>query len=52
MCRDLFAEDVEAFTPSYSGPAPIVVVGGLNDPATPFRWAEELAAQMGPTSRS
>ncbi len=48
MCRDLFAEDVEAITPSYSGPAPIVVVGGLNDPATPFRWAEELAAQMGP----
>ena len=47
MCRDLFAEDVEAITPSYSGPAPIVVVGGLNDPATPFRWAEELAAQMG-----
>ena len=48
MCLDLFAEDVQAITPSYSGQAPIVVVGGLNDPATPFRWAEELAAQMGP----
>jgi pimeloyl-ACP methyl ester carboxylesterase len=48
MCRDLLAEDVEAITPTYSGQAPIVVVGGLNDPATPFRWAEELAAQMGP----
>ena len=47
MCLDFFAEDVEAITPSYSGSAPIVVVGGLNDPATPFRWAEELAAQMG-----
>jgi pimeloyl-ACP methyl ester carboxylesterase len=48
MCRDLLDEDVQAITPSYSGPAPIVVVGGLNDPATPFRWAEELAAQLGP----
>ena len=48
MCSDLFAEDVEAVTPSYSGQAPIIVVGGLNDPATPFRWSEELAAQMGP----
>ena len=48
LCRDFFPEEVEAITPSYSGPAPIVVVGGLNDPATPFRWAEELAAQMGP----
>ena len=47
MCRDLFPEDVEAITPSYSGSAPIVIVGGLNDPATPFRWAEELTAQMG-----
>ena len=33
--------------PSYSGSAPIVVVGGLNDPATPFAGAEELSAQMG-----
>ena len=48
MCSDLFAEDVEAAAPSYSGQAPIIVVGGLNDPATPFRWSEELAAQMGP----
>lgn len=47
MCRDLFPVDVEAITPSYSGSAPIVIVGGLNDPATPFRWAEELTDQMG-----
>ncbi len=48
LCGDFFPEEVDAITPSYSGSAPIVVVGGLNDPATPFRWAEELAAQMGP----
>jgi pimeloyl-ACP methyl ester carboxylesterase len=34
-------------TISYSGSAPIVVVGGTNDPATPFRWAEEMTAALG-----
>ena len=47
LCGDLVGEDVEPIAPSYTGSAPIVVVGGLNDPATPFRWAEELAAEMG-----
>jgi pimeloyl-ACP methyl ester carboxylesterase len=32
---------------SYSGTAPIVVLGGKNDPATPFRWAEEMTASLG-----
>ena len=32
---------------SFSGSAPIVVVGGKNDPATPFRWSEEMTANMG-----
>ena len=27
------------------------MVGGLRDPATPFRWSEELAARLGPSSR-
>jgi hypothetical protein len=31
----------------YSGVAPVVVVGGENDPATPFRWSEEMTANMG-----
>jgi hypothetical protein len=47
LCADLVGESVEPLAPAYSGSAPIVVVGGLNDPATPFRWAEELAAGMG-----
>jgi pimeloyl-ACP methyl ester carboxylesterase len=47
LCADFVGENIEPFAPSYSGSAPIVVVGGLNDPATPFRWAEELAAEMG-----
>jgi hypothetical protein len=28
-----------------------VVVGGTDDPATPFRWAEELDAMLGPSSQ-
>ena len=36
---------------SYSGDAPIVVLGGKNDPATPFRWAEEMTANLGSNAR-
>ena len=36
---------------SYSGDAPIVVLGGKNDPATPFRWAQEMAASLGSSAR-
>ena len=43
--------DGKVFPVSYSGSAPVVVVGGLRDPATPFRWSEELAARLGPSSR-
>ena len=35
----------------YAGAGPVVVVGGTNDPATPIRWAEEMAAAMGDNSR-
>lgn len=35
-------------TISYKGTAPIVVIGGVNDPATPFRWSEKLVAALGP----
>lgn len=41
----------KVFPVSYAGSAPVVVVGGLRDPATPFRWSEELAARLGPSSR-
>ena len=35
----------------YSGDGPIVVIGGENDPATPIRWAEEMADALGPNAR-
>lgn len=42
--------DVEQPELGYDGDGPIVVIGGTNDPATPFRWAEEMDELMGPQS--
>ena len=36
---------------NFTGSAPVVVIGGKKDPATPFRWAQELAANMGDNAR-
>ena len=41
----------EAKEIAYTGDAPILVVGGENDPATPIRWAEEMTASMGDNAR-
>lgn len=49
-CLELLGRDVQPTVPSFNGSAPIVVIGGLNDPATPYRWAEELTALMGPSA--
>lgn len=62
FARDLTVDDfddecallmpaVEPVTLGYEGRAPVVVVGGANDPATPLRWAEELTALMGTRAR-
>ncbi len=48
-CDDL-VPPVEAIEPAYTGKAPIVVVAGADDPATPMRWAEELTAALGPAA--
>jgi pimeloyl-ACP methyl ester carboxylesterase len=32
----------------YPGTGPILVIGGKNDPATPFVWAEKMAKALGP----
>jgi pimeloyl-ACP methyl ester carboxylesterase len=49
-CGELVG-DVTAFEIGYAGAGPIVVVGGTNDPATPLRWAQEMAVAMGPAAR-
>jgi pimeloyl-ACP methyl ester carboxylesterase len=45
-CDDVF-DNQGIVTVKFSGDAPIVVVGGKNDPATPFRWSEEMTENMG-----
>ena len=49
-CLDFLAQNPLPTIPSYAGTAPVVVLGGLNDPATPFRWAQEMTAMMGPSA--
>ena len=49
-CSYLFNGPQKVYAPSFSGTAPILVVGGVNDPATPIRWAEELTAELGPSA--
>lgn len=35
----------------YDGNAPVLVIGGTNDPATPLRWAQEMTIAMGGSAR-
>ena len=32
---------------AYTGEAPVLIIGGVNDPATPIRWAYEMRVAMG-----
>lgn len=50
QCEGLM-DDPPIIEIDYTGDAPVVVVGGKNDPATPFRWAEEMTANMGSNAR-
>jgi pimeloyl-ACP methyl ester carboxylesterase len=45
-CESVF-DDSKIFEIDYQGDAPIVVLGGTDDPATPLRWAQEMATHMG-----
>lgn len=40
----------DIFAIGYRGDAPVIVIGGTDDPATPFRWSEEMTANMGPNA--
>lgn len=44
-------EGAPLFEIAYEGVAPIVVVGGEKDPATPLRWAEEMVESLGSNAR-
>lgn len=45
-CESVF-DKANLFEIDYQGDAPIVVLGGTDDPATPMRWAEEMVTHMG-----
>ena len=49
-CTAIIPGHQKLIAPAYTGTAPILVVGGTNDPATPIRWAEELTTEMGPSA--
>ena len=46
LCEEIF-RGIKIFDIAYKGKAPIVVIGGENDPATPFRWSQEMLTNMG-----
>ncbi len=48
---DGLTEGAPLFDIAYDGDAPIVVVGGEKDPATPIRWAEEMVENLGSNAR-
>jgi pimeloyl-ACP methyl ester carboxylesterase len=50
-CSALIGTQINPAPFRYSGDGPIVVLGGENDPATPFRWAPEMDASLGERSR-
>lgn len=49
-CRKLVGQ-ASPIEVSYAGDGPIVVVGGVDDPATPIRWAEKMTGELGPNAR-
>jgi pimeloyl-ACP methyl ester carboxylesterase len=50
MCAELgIADPAPAALSTYTGSGPLLVVGGKNDPATPFRWATQMVADLGGT---
>lgn len=48
-CNGLMLAQPLAST-EYAGDAPILVIGGENDPATPIRWSEKMRDRMGPSA--
>ena len=46
MCESGFGEP-DIVEIDYNGDGPVVVIGGKNDPATPFRWSQKMTDNMG-----
>ena len=51
QCKELLGTVPELTRPNYAGSGPIVVIGGTNDPATPYEWSVQLDKDLGPNSK-
>lgn len=48
-CRT-YMNEMPIATVEYTGDAPVLIIGGENDPATPMRWSTKMRAKMGPNA--
>jgi len=48
-CR-VYMEVMPIAPVQYSGDAPVLIIGGENDPATPMRWSHKMHDEMGPNA--
>ena len=48
-CR-IYMDDMPIAPVQYAGTAPILIIGGENDPATPMRWSTKMHDEMGPNA--
>jgi len=48
-CR-IYMDVMPIASVEYTGDAPVLIIGGENDPATPMRWSTNMRAKMGPNA--
>ncbi len=48
-CR-VYMDEMAIAAVQYTGSAPVLIIGGDNDPATPMRWSIKMRDEMGPNA--
>lgn len=48
-CR-IYMDEMPIAPVQYTGTAPVLIIGGENDPATPMRWSTKMHDEMGPNA--
>lgn len=46
----VYMDEMPIAAVQYSGDAPVLIIGGENDPATPMRWSTKMHDKMGPNA--
>jgi len=46
----VYMDEMPIAAVQYSGDAPVLIIGGENDPATPMRWSTKMRDEMGPNA--